>query len=301
MPLERISLAAGPFTFSALAAGPGDGRPVLLLHGFPQTSWSWHHQIDALAAAGYRAVAFDQRGYCAGARPPEVEDYRIDALVADVLAVADACGFTRFDLVGHDWGAMVAWVTAARHAGRVRSLTAVSVPHPTAFAGALGGGHGDQAERSSYIDVFRQPGVAERALLGDDGSGDGLRAMFAASGLDPGAEEIDVFVSALTEPGALTAALNWYRAMSAEAIGDVAAVTVPTLYVWSTADIALGRAAAEATADYVSGPYRFEILDGVSHWIPEAAPGDLNRLLLDHLAAWGADHEVRRPSTGMRN
>jgi pimeloyl-ACP methyl ester carboxylesterase len=283
--MERFEVAANGLLFSASAEGPPDGRPIVFLHGFPQTSWSWHHQLDALSAAGYRALAFDQRGYSGGARPPLVDDYRIDALVADVLAVADAQGIGRFDLVGHDWGAMVAWVTAGRHPDRIRSLTAVSVPHPIAFAAALGGEDPDQTQRSSYIDVFRQEGVAERALLGEDLSGDGLRAMFAASGLGPDAEEVDIFVAAMLEPGALTAALNWYRAMSAQSLGDVGQITVPTLYVWSTEDIALGRQAAEATAQWVSGPYRFEVLTGVSHWIPEEAPQDLTRLLLEHLSS----------------
>jgi pimeloyl-ACP methyl ester carboxylesterase len=282
--MERFDVPTGDLTFSALAAGPADGRPVVFLHGFPQTAWSWHHQLEAVAASGGRALAFDQRGYSQGARPPAVNDYRIDALVADVLAVADAQGWERFDLVGHDWGAMGAWVTAGRHANRLRSLSAVSVPHPAAFAAALSGGDPDQAQRSSYIDVFRQEGVAERALLGEDGSGDGLRAMFAASGLGPDAPEVDVFVAAMLEPGALTAALNWYRAMSAGSVDDIGTITVPTLYVWSTEDIALGRQAAEATAQWVAGPYRFEVLTGVSHWIPEAAPHDLTRLLLEHLS-----------------
>jgi pimeloyl-ACP methyl ester carboxylesterase len=281
--MERFEVAANGLTFSAVAEGPADGRPVLFLHGFPQTSWSWHHQLAEVGAEGYRALAFDQRGYCNGARPADVDDYRIDALVADALAVADSQGMERFDLVGHDWGAMVAWVTAGRHPDRVRTLTAVSVPHPAAFAASLGGGDPDQAQRSSYIEAFRQVGVAERALLGEDGSGDGLRAMFAASGLASDAEEVDVFVAAMLEPGALTAALNWYRAMSAEAFSDVGKISVPTLYVWSTEDIALGRQAAEATEAWVSGPYRFEVLAGVSHWIPEAAPQDLGRLLLEHL------------------
>jgi pimeloyl-ACP methyl ester carboxylesterase len=283
--MEHFDVSANGLTFSAMAAGPKGGRPVVFLHGFPQTSWSWHHQIDHLGAEGYRALAFDQRGYSKGARPPDVDDYRIDALVADVLAVADAQGMEHFDLVGHDWGAMVAWVTAGRHRERVRSLTAVSVPHPAAFTAALGGGDPDQAQRSSYIGVFRQDGVAERALLGEDGSGDGLRTMFAASGLAPEADEVDVFVAAMLEPGALTAALNWYRAMSAEALGDVGRISVPTLYIWSTEDIAIGRQAAESTAEWVSGPYRFEVLTGVSHWIPEAAPKELSRLLLEHLGS----------------
>ncbi len=192
---------------------------------------------------------------------------------------------------------MVAWVVAGRHPERLRTLSAVSVPHPRAFAAAFrgsdsddggDGGDDDQRQRSSYIDVFRaEGGVAERALLGDDGSGRGLRAMFDASGLASDTDEVDRFVAAMVEPGALTAALNWYRATEPHAMSDVGAITVPTLYVWSDNDIALGRAAAEATARWVSGPYRFEVLPGVSHWIPETAPAELNGLLLEHLAAHG--------------
>ncbi|MHB8681662.1 MAG: alpha/beta fold hydrolase [Acidimicrobiales bacterium] len=271
-------------TFRARASGPEGGRPVLLLHGFPQTSWSWHSQLEALGAANMRAFAFDQRGYSPGARPPRVEDYVIDELVADALAVAAEQGFERFDLVGHDWGAMVAWVLAGKHPDRVRSLTAVSVPHPGAFGAALSGGDTDQVSRSSYIEVFRaEGGVAERALLGEDGSGDGLRAMFAASGMPADRPEVEEFVTAMLEPGALTAALNWYRAMQ-PGLADIGPTTVPTLYVWSTEDVALGRRAAEDTVNWVEGPYRFETIPDVSHWIPEMAPGELNRLLLEHLA-----------------
>jgi pimeloyl-ACP methyl ester carboxylesterase len=207
-------------------------------------------------------------------------------LVADVQAVADELGVGQYDVVGHDWGAAVAWAVAERHPDRVRSLTAVSVPHPAAFARALGGTETDQASRSSYIEVFRRPGgVAERALLGDDGAGDGLRAMFAASGMGPDHEEVDVFVAAMREAGALTAALNWYRAMDAATFAAIGPVTVPTLFVWSTNDVAIGREAAESCGAWVSAPYRFEALAGVSHWIPETAPDDLSRLLLEHLAA----------------
>ena len=281
-----MDVRANGFTFRARAAGPHEGRAVMLLHGFPQTSYSWHHQLDALSAAGYRGTSFDQRGYSAGARPADVSDYRVGALVDDVIAVADTLEIDRFDLVGHDWGAMVAWVTAWAHPDRVRTLCAVSVPHPRAFGSALGAGDDDQRQRSSYIEVFRREGgVAERALLGEDGSGDGLRRMFDATGLPSDREEVDEFVACMLEPGAMTAALNWYRASEPAALSEVGPITVPTLFVWSTADVAIGRRAAEATRDWVTGPYRFEALDGVCHWIPETAPAALNGFLLEHVAA----------------
>jgi len=281
--VDPLTVEAQGFTFTGLSTGPADGRPVILLHGFPQTSWSWHHQLEALGEAGYRAVAIDQRGYSPGARPTDKAAYHIDHLVSDVIALAGALGIEKFDLVGHDWGGMVAWVVGARHPERLRTLTVVSTPHPSAFAAAIANTEGEQQQRSSYIAVFRQEGVAEQALLGDDGSGDGLRALFATSGL--ATDDAGVFVEAMTQPGALTAALNWYRATEVDSMHDVGQVEVPTMYVWSTDDIALGREAAEATGAYVNGPYRFEVLEGVSHWVPDSAADSLNALLLDFLGS----------------
>ena len=277
--LEQIEVAVGEMTFSARAAGPTDGRLVLFLHGFPQTSWSWRHQLRALGERGYRAVAPDQRGYSPRARPEGVEHYRMHHLVTDVLAIADKLGGHQFDLVGHDWGGAVAWQFAGRYGTRLRTLTVVSTPHPKAFTSSLRDENADQATRSGYMQFFQQPEVPERTFLDNDAAG--LRGLFTASGL--AAEDADEYVRVLQEPYAMTAALNWYRSAS---IGDVEAmgeVTVPTMYVWSTNDVALGREAAEATAQHVEGEYRFEVLEGVSHWIAEEAPDRLNELLLDHL------------------
>ena len=283
MDIERLEIDANGFTFSARAAGPHDGRPVLLLHGFPQSSWSWRTLLGYLGASGYRAVAPDQRGYSAGARPLDVPAYSVPHLVADVLAIADTMEMATFDLVGHDWGGMVAWVTAARHADRVRSLTVVSTPHPEALRAALLGGDPEQAERSGYIALFQRPDEPEQLLLGADGSGSGLRRMLSATGLDP--VLADEYVALLVQPGALTAALNWYRAMDGADVDGLPPVIVPTRFVWSTGDQALGRVAAEATAEWVAGRYRFDVLEGVSHWVPEEAPQELGRLLLEHLAS----------------
>jgi pimeloyl-ACP methyl ester carboxylesterase len=255
---------------------------VILLHGFPQTSWSWRGQLSELGEAGYRAVAPDQRGYSAGARPLTVSEYQLDHLVGDVLALADAMEMDTFDLVGHDWGGMVSWVVGARHPDRVRSLSVVSTPHPLALRAALLGGDPDQAERTAQMDAFRRPEVPERLLLGEDRSGSGLEALCTASGL--GAADTRQYLAVLTRPGALTAALNWYRAMDGDELADLPPVAVPTLYVWSTEDPALSRPAAEASGTFVTGGYRCVALEGVNHWIPEAAPKELARLLLEHLA-----------------
>lgn len=277
MTVDRVELPfADGLVFDALVAGPADGDVVLLLHGFPQSSAIWRPQLDALATAGYRAVAFDQRGYSPRARPDDVKQYRIAHLVDDALGVANHLGADRFSVVGHDWGAVVAWHLAAHHSERIRTLTALSVPHPVALATALASPASDQRDRSSYVSFFQQADVAEEALLGG-----GLAALLEASGY-PG--DVDERVVAMSAPGALTAALNWYRAIDFTLFRGVGRITVPTLYVWSTDDLALGRHGAESTASYVEGPYRFEILDGISHWIPEEIPDVLNRLLLGHLA-----------------
>jgi pimeloyl-ACP methyl ester carboxylesterase len=281
--IDQQDVAANGYTFSARTAGPTDGRPVLLLHGFPQTSWCWRAQLEALGAAGFRAVAPDQRGYSAGARPSEVADYGSGHLVADVLALADTLEMETFDLVGHDWGGMVSWLAAARHPDRVRSVTVVSTPHPLALRLALYGDDPEQASMAASMDAFRQPDVPERLLLGPEGSGSGLRQLLTASGL--AAEAVDTYVAALRVPGALTAALHWFRAMSGDEVAHLPTVMVPTLYVWSTADAALGRTAAEATAVYVRGPYTYVVLEDVSHWIPEMASDRLAESLLAHLSS----------------
>ena len=273
--VEHLELAVGDLVFEARADGPEDGELVLLLHGFPQTSFSWRHQLPALATAGYRAVAPDQRGYSPGARPADMASYRAERYVEDVMGLADVLGAERFHLVGHDFGGFVAWDVASHHPERLSTLTVVSTPHPAPFSKSILEG-GEQRDRSSYMLFFRSPG-AEAFFLDDAAAG--LRSLYEASGLT----KFDEYVRVLTQPGAMTAALNWYRAVDRSAAGEIGSITTPTLYVWSTNDPALGREAAEATGEHVDGPYRFEVLDGVSHWIPEEAPEELNGLLLEHL------------------
>jgi pimeloyl-ACP methyl ester carboxylesterase len=276
--VDATRIAANGWRFDALCAGPADGALVLLLHGFPQTAHSWRRVATALARAGYRAVAPHVRGVSPGARPAQREAYACGPLVADVLGIADALGARRFHLVGHDWGAALAWRVAEQHPDRVRSLCVASTPHPRAFRRALDDPATDQAARSAYIAVFRSEGAGEDMWLGRGVPG--LREIYAAAGLSD--EEAAPCVAAFSDRSALTAFLNWYRAGD-PADPAAAAVAVPTLYVWSTGDPALGREAAEWTRDYVLGDYRFEVLEGVDHWIPEHAAEQLSALLLEHL------------------
>ena len=274
--MERLDLRVGDLVFGAIADGPVGGDLVLLLHGFPESAAEWTHVLPRLGAAGYRAVAPNQRGYAPGARPLGVEQYRIEHLVADVAGMADALGADRFHLVGHDWGALVAWAFADRHPERLRSLSIVSVPHPQPFAAARAGDP-DQQARSTYIQGFKDDPAAADAFLADDAAL--LKLALAEAGPEIVAEHLRI----LTDPGAMDAGLHYYRAWD-EALDSTGVITVPTLYVWSDDDVALGRVAAEQTVDYVRGPYTFEVIEGVSHWIPEVVPDRLADLVLDHIA-----------------
>lgn len=278
MSIEDVELPVGPWTFRARAAGPADGELVLLLHGFPQTSWEWRHQLEALGDAGYRAVAPDQRGYSPGARPEGVEHYEISLLVGDVLAIADELGGHRFHLVGHDWGCIVAWHVAAAHPHRLKTLTAVSVPHPAAWRTAFEDPSSDQRERSTYIAGFKDPGAEE--ALGEEF----LRTAFDNSGL--AGHDVEPHVAVLRDTAAMGAALNWYRSYDFDQL-ELPDVEVPTMFVWSTEDPAIAREGAERTAAHVTAPYRFEVFEGEGHWIPEAAGERLTGLLLHHLAEHG--------------
>lgn len=268
------SFVSQGWTFDVRDSGPLDGPVVIALHGFPQTSGSWSAVTPLLTDAGYRVLAPDQRGYSPGARPAAVDDYTMDRLCADALALADAAGADRFHVLGHDWGAAVAWALAADRPERVASLTAVSVPHPGALVRSM---VGVQALRSAYVAFFQLPGVPELVL----GAGGGVVARALLRRMrnpDPVAG-----AALLADRRTATAALNWYRAARRPGHLRQGPVEVPTLYVWSDDDPALGRRAAEATAGWVRGPYRFVVLAGVSHWIPEERPAELAGLVLEHL------------------
>ncbi len=264
---RRRRVTVGALTFDLAEQGPADGRPVLLLHGFPQT----HRAYDALAAvlaatgAPLRLLAPDQRGYSPGARPADPGAYTLPELAGDVVGILEALRLGAVDVVGHDWGALVGWFLAAHYPDRVRTLTAVSVPHPAALAEALAAS-AQQRRMSTYVTLFRDPVKAARVLLDEDKRR--LRALYRP--LDPRATA--PHLEALGEPEALTAALNWYQATKFGEGTRTPPVDVPVTYVWSTADAAISRAAAERCALHVAGPYRFVELEGVSHWVPDEAP-----------------------------
>jgi pimeloyl-ACP methyl ester carboxylesterase len=282
--LEHLVIAAEGMEFRALAAGPDTGRLVVLLHGFPETGYTWRRQLQALARAGYRAVAPDQRGYSPGARPDSVSAYGMSHLVGDVLAIATALGRQRFDLVGHDWGGAVAWVVATAAPDRVRTLTVLSTPHYAALAAGRARGGSDQSQRSGYFTDFAAPDAVVRFLAD---SAARLRAIYAHHSAAARARYLAVFGDSAT----LGAALAWYGAAfgpgttgaaptKAPPPPPPAKVAVPTLYLWGERDSAFGRETAEASAEFVAGPYRFVPLTGVGHWLTEEASDTVTAELL---------------------
>lgn len=279
--MPTIQVPANGHVFDVDVAGE-PGRPlVLLLHGFPQTSYSYRHELPALAAAGYFAAAPNQRGYSPGARPLNVEDYATQHLMADALALATELGTAKFHLVGHDWGGQLAWLIAAAHPERLHSLAVLSRPHPSAFASAFKA-DAAQADRSKHHRAYNDPNTA--TLLLEEGARR-FRRMLTNQSVS--AEDIDAYLTRLADPAALDAALNWYRAASGGSgkglATPVADVTVPTLYVWGDADATVGRAAAEGTAQHVTAPYRFEVIAGGGHFLTDTSGPRVTELIVAHV------------------
>ena len=260
-------------------AEEGAGTPVVLLHGFPDTSALWRHQVAALNGAGFRTIAPDMRGRGRSDRPADVAAYGLQNMVADVTGIMDVLGIQRAHVVGHDWGAAVAWLVAMLAPNRVDHLVAVSVGAP----GAAGPPTLVDLQKGWYRILFLLEGIAEDLAQRNDWYL--LREM-----LQGGGEDFDVYIANLSPLGALTAALNWYRAnlpadrlISAGPGFAFPPVAAPTMGVFGAADLYLGEFAMVNSASKVTGPWRYERLEGIGHFVPLDAPEQLNKLLLDFL------------------
>jgi pimeloyl-ACP methyl ester carboxylesterase len=270
--------ANGALTFDVDDSGPPDGDVVVLLHGYPENRSAWHAVAPLLTAAGYRVLAPDQRGYSPGARPPRRRDYRTDLLAGDVVALADAAGARAVHVVGHDWGGGVAWAMASLYPERCVTVTSLCTPHPKALIASTI--RSSQLLRSWYMLAFQLPVLPEMGLRGRGAKA--ARRKMIDTGLS--ADAADRYLAALADPAAARAALNWYRALplTKPLRGSIG---VPTMYVYPTGDAFLGRKAADLTERHIDAPYRYEVLDGRSHWLPEGAPSEVAELLLSHFAA----------------
>lgn len=272
MPTESAQLHLhdpdyGDLVFDAVVAGAEDGEPVLLLHGWPQTALSWSRVIAPLASSGLRIAAVDQRGYSEGARPAEVAAYTTSRLVTDAADLLDALGWGTAHVVGHDWGAIVGWELAARHPGLVKSLTALSVPHPQAFIGAIRSDPA-QREKSAYMQFFRsEPATAAKVLTRDGASA--LRQVYGDAVHE---HDIEAYVDFFSHGDAMEASLRWYAAMDDGQLTTTPEVSVPTTFVWGSDDIAIGATAAHGCGQWCTGEYDFRELTGRGHWLPDQDP-----------------------------
>jgi pimeloyl-ACP methyl ester carboxylesterase len=253
----------------------GEGRPLVLLHGFPDTKRLWSKQVPALVDAGFQVIVPDQRGYGASDKPDDVEAYSIPFLAIDVTAILDHLGLERAHVVGHDWGSAVAWATAAFAPERVDHLVALSVGHPTAFA-SMGIA---QREKSWYMLLFQFRDIAEQWLSMNDW------ANFKDWAKHPDAEAV---IADLERDNSLTPGLDWYRANITpqglvEPPIELPAVKSPTMGVWSSGDIALLEEQMTGSAKYCETSFRYERLEGPGHWMQWEAPDKVNALLLDFL------------------
>jgi pimeloyl-ACP methyl ester carboxylesterase len=281
------TFAHDSLVFDVLDDGPLDGAAVVLLHGFPERASHWHDVSAILHTHGLRTLAPDQRGYSPGARPRGRLAYRISRLVADTRALIETYG-EPVHLVGHDWGAAVAWATAAAHPDVVRTLTTVSVPHPAAFTRSLTSS--DQARRSWYMLAFQPPHVAE--LLARTRP-EAIARFLRRAGMSE--EEVERCRREIVEYGALPGALGWYRALPFSVGSSTGRVRVPTTHVWSDRDSALARRGAELTEEFVRAPYELRVLHDVDHWIPTHAPDQLADAVLSRIATVPATARADRP------
>ncbi|WP_375437559.1 alpha/beta fold hydrolase [uncultured Hymenobacter sp.] len=272
-------------TLHVVEAGPVDGSLLILLHGFPEFWWAWRHQITPFAEAGYRVVVPDLRGYNQSEAPEEVSAYRLDRLVADVLALADHYEAERFYLVGHDWGGIIAWGVGASHSDRLRRLVVMDAPHPDLWA-EQAFTHPTQALRSTYVAVFQLPWLPETALSALDFAG--LRAMVEstarADAFKPG--ELEQYIQAWDQ-GSLTAMLNYYRALrEREKPAQPTRIQVPTLVLWGEHDSFLEHHVAYAARDLCDHGH-LVIIEGATHWLHLEEPARVNAEIIGFLNSDG--------------
>jgi pimeloyl-ACP methyl ester carboxylesterase len=267
----------------AVTAGDPAGPPVLLLHGFPEFWYGWRKQIGPLAAAGFRVVAPDQRGYNRSDKPPRVADYAVDRLAADAAVVIAALGAEPARVVGHDWGGAVAWWLALRRPERVERLAVLNCPHPAVLRRALRT-NPRQMLRSWYMLALQLPWLPEWLARRGDWA-PLVRALRTSS--RPGTftpEDFEHYRAAWSQPGAYTAMVNWYRAMmrAGPPLPADIRVRVPTLLIWGARDKFLGRELAPPSIELCEDG-RLEVIEEATHWVQHEEPDRVNRLLIEFL------------------
>ena len=281
--IDIVNKEVNGLTFKCRVAGNPADEPVILLHGWPETSHMWTKLMEKLSSEGYYCIAPDQRGFSPKARPEKVKDYEIGALASDVIGIADAFGVKNFQLIGHDWGSAIGWAVVAFYPDRVKSWTAMSVPHIKAFSDALRFDK-KQKKMSQYMAFFQWRGIPEWFLLKKDRLN--LRKTWKKSS----PEELQDYLDVIGNKPALKASLGYYRAnyktlKKGKGGDEYALVKTPTLLLWGKKDIAIGPVGIDGTAQYMKGPYERVDLDA-GHWLMQEEFEDCYNPIAAHLAKY---------------
>lgn len=271
------NVKAGEYEFLVDIKGDKKDIPVILLHGFPESSIMWKKLMKDLTSQGYFCIAPNQRGYSPGAMPLDKSQYKLKFLSDDIIKIADNLSIDKFHLIGHDWGSAVGWTVADKYKKRLLSYTALSVPHIKAFGRAYIEDK-KQYEMSEYMRKFQMPFLVEYKLSRDDYSA--LKSIYSSHST----EEINEYISLFSKKNVLTNILNWYRANfeGFEKGFDIGNISVPTLFLWGNKDIAIGRYGVELTKEYMSGYYRFVELDA-GHWLIQEKYDEIYDEIIEHL------------------
>ena len=272
------SIETDEYIFDVLTLGNDKDPPVILLHGFPETAHMWMDLQSFLAESGFYVIAPNQRGYSPGARPRRVNEYKIEKLMGDILAIADSLNLDTFHLIGHDWSSAVGWGLASEYPERIISWTALSVPHPGAFALAIKNDE-LQHKASSYMRLFQWPLIPEIFLKSKEYKN--LIEIWE----ETSNEKIELYLSVLSESGAIRGAVNWYRANYKDLIRgnmEFPKVSVPTLFIWGRDDPAILESGAMLNKNYVNGFYSEKFLNA-GHWLIDESFDDIARLILNHI------------------
>jgi len=290
--IDKQFVQVGDLQFHVVTAGPEDGEPILLLHGFPEFWYGWHNQIPYLAEQGYRVIVPDQRGYNLSDKPEGVEAYAIDLLAADAVGLMNTLGYDQFNLVGHDWGAAVSWWVATKYPERLKKLVILNVPYPTVMIEAFRGGNIAQLFKSWYMGFFQIPGLPETLLSINEYQGL-IQGMKGIGHTDTFSEEdLEKYRVAWGQPGALTAMINWYRALARNAVGSGGSsstngkprITVPTLMLWGEQDSALGKELAQPSIELCEeGELVF--FPEATHWVQHDEEDSVNKMIHEFVSA----------------
>jgi epoxide hydrolase 4 len=282
MELEHVSLDTNRIRLHVVLAGPKSGIPVILLHGFPEFWYGWRKQLPALVEAGFRVIVPDQRGYNLSDKPKGIKNYRIDELVKDTLGLIDSFGYERVNLVGHNWGAGVAWMLAYQHPNRLQRLGILNVPHPLVFRRFVTRDF-EQMRRSWYAFFFQLPWLPEMGMRANDWHG-AVRALRGSGKIHTFTnEDILKYKEAWSQPGAMTAMINWYRGVRYQSkLPKEMQIKVPTLILWGMKDVALTHRMARPSLDHCEDG-KLILFPDSTHWVQHEAAEEVNHYLIEFL------------------